>query len=346
MQSEANPAVLLEGDGIAAVCVARLLTDAGVRCIWHPNARPKLAAILLGEQTQHLLRELFPAAESNAGDLFEGFVEVKRRVVLWGDATRAFELPHRGIVAPEGDLLRRLWERVPPMEVAGSPQHARTSWRVHTTRTDAIARPEQGFGKREASFALVELQAGIAPDACWVESVPHGWLFLLSLGAGNATLIAAGDTPEVLLSSSQLIEPQIAGIVAHHSAVPAYPRLTSTLARPDFITCGSAAMSFDPLCGEGAGNAAREAFLAAAVVRASLLGHPGEHLAAHYTDRLRRGFLRHLQICLQFYSTGGQGEFWKMESASLRAGMQDLMRMVASEPERRFRLLDRDLIPA
>src|ERR1700710_1697836 len=86
LQGESKPVVLLEGDGIAAVCVARLLTDAGVGCIRQPNARPKLAAILIGEQTQHLLRELFSATENQPGDLFEGLVQIKRRVVLWGDA--------------------------------------------------------------------------------------------------------------------------------------------------------------------------------------------------------------------------------------------------------------------
>jgi hypothetical protein len=346
IQAESKPVVLIEGDGIAAVCVARLLTDAGVACVRQPNERPKLAAILVGEQTQHLLRELFPATETDPEDLFEGLVQIKRRVVLWGDAPQALELPHSGVVAPEGDLLRRLWGRVPPMATLDASPGRQPSLRVQTTRADAISRPEQGFGNREASFALVELHAGIAPDACWVESIAHGWLFLLALGGNKATLIAVGDNSESLLIGSRLVALQIAGTVAHHASVPAYPRLTSTLANAQSLTCGSAAMSFDPLCGEGAGNAVREAFLAAAVIRASVLGRPWEPLAEHYTDRLRRGFLRHLQLCLQFYSTGGQGPFWKTAEASLVAGIQDLAGLVRHEPTITFRLLDRDLVPA
>jgi hypothetical protein len=346
MQGKANPMVLLEGDGIASVCVARLLTDAGVNCLWQPNTRPKLAAILLGEQTQHLLRELFPTTQSDPNDLFHGFVQVKRRIVLWGNASEALELPHRGVVAPEGELLRRLWQRVPPIETWDRASHEQFSWRVQTSRTDASPRLEQNFGTREASFSIVELLPGITQDVCWVESVTHGWLFLLTLRGGRATLIAVGDTLQSLLRSSRLVAHQINGIVEHKASVPAYPRLTDIFVDADRITCGSAAMSFDPLCGEGAGNAVREAFLAAAIIRASLLGRPREQLADHYTDRLKRGFLRHLQICLQFYSTGGESNFWKTEAASLRAGIEQLQESIAREPAVQFRLMDRDLVPA
>ena len=343
MQRDDKPAVLLEGDGIAAACMARLLRDAGVGCVLQTNARAKLAAILVGEQTQGLLRELFPASESRPGDLFEGFLRVRRRVVLWGEAEQELELPHSGVVAPEGELLRRLWERVTPMSAGEGMGSLPPLWHVRTTRGDA---PEQSFGSREAGFALVELQAGVVADACWVESVPNGWLFLLALGTGRATLIAVGDTPECLLADSRLIARQIAGIGAPQASVAAHPRLSARLAGSDFIACGSAAMSFDPLCGEGAGNAVREAFLAAAVVRASLLGHSPELLAAHYTDRLRRGFLRHLQVCLQFYSTGGLGDFWSGSAASLVGGIEELRGLVAHEPAAQFRLFDRDLLPA
>ncbi len=346
MQDEANPTVLLEGDGIASVCVARLLTDAGVNCLWQPNARPKLAAILLGEQTQHLLRELFPATQSDPSDLFHGFVQVKRRIVLWGGASEALELPHSGVVAPEDELLQRLWQRVPPIEKFDGVPYEQFSWRVQTSRTDASTRLEQNFGNREASFAVVELLPGIAQDACWVESVAHGWLFLLAPGSSRATLIAVGDEPQALLRNSRLVAHQINSIVEHKVSVPAYPRLTDRLVGADMITCGSAAMSFDPLCGEGAGNAVREAFLAAAVIRASLLGQSREQLANHYTDRLKRGFLRHLQICLQFYSTGGESNFWKAEAASLLAGIEQLQKSVAREPAVQLKLIDRDLVPA
>jgi flavin-dependent dehydrogenase len=117
------------------------------------------------------------------------------------------------------------------------------------------------------------------------------------------------------------------------------------LAAPRRLACGTAAISFDPLCGEGTGNAVREAFLAAAVVRAALSGGDAEALAAHYTSRLQLGFLRHLQICQQFYNSGGHGEFWDAESDALRRGIGTLAAELQNQPAPRYRLMDRTLFP-
>jgi hypothetical protein len=343
--------VVLEGDGMASVCAARLLTDAGVSCVLERNARPKLAAILLGEQTQHLLRELFPIPKADEGDedLFEGFARISRRIVLWGDAPEPLNLPHRGVVAPEGELLARLWRRVPALASADPQQPVPAAgWRIQSTRANIAADQERCFGSRRARFALVELREGAEPEACWVESVADGWLFLLSLGGGKATLIAVGDTDTVdqLLAGSRLVATQVGRTLQEPSApIPAYPRLLRSLVEGGRVACGTAAMSFDPLCGEGAGNAVREAFLAAALIRAGLAGADPAALANHYTMRLTQGFLRHLQICLQFYSTGGSGRFWEREGDSLRKGIQSLQAELNAMRATGFKLVDRDLVP-
>ncbi len=104
-------------------------------------------------------------------------------------------------------------------------------------------------------------------------------------------------------------------------------------------------MNFDPLCGEGAGNAVREAFLAAAVVRAALQGHPVTELTKHYEDRLRRGFARHIEVCLQFYQSGGTSAFWKEQVDALHNGMPHLAALLTPAPPPSYRLVERDLIP-
>ena len=53
-----------------------------------------------------------------------------------------------------------------------------------------------------------------------------------------------------------------------------------------WLACGTAAMTFDPLCGDGTGNAVRESILAAAVIRAAAAGESSERLIAHYRCRL------------------------------------------------------------
>ncbi len=327
---------------MASVCTARLLTDAGVPCVLDLNCRPKLAAILLSAQTEHLLRGLFPATENGQEDIFSGFARVTRRIVGWGGDRVEADLPHQGMVAPEGELLRRLWRRVPSLPICDGSRSE--SWRIESSREGIDSAQERCIGSRNAWIASVDLSTEAELEACWVEAVQDGWLFMLSRGEGRATLIAAGDTVENLLLQSRLVARRVAKWVRQSGSIPIHPRLRQGMARDRSIYCGAAAMSFDPLCGEGAGNAIREAFLVAAVVRAEIGGADRERLTAHYDTRLRQGFLRHLQTCLPFYETGGMSRSWKDSCDELRAGIEDLLLELASAPRPFFRLVDRDLV--
>ena len=99
-------------------------------------------------------------------------------------------------------------------------------------------------------------------------------------------------------------------------------------------------MTFDPLCGEGAGNAAREAILACAAVRAIHAGQATEEVLAEYAMRLRLGFLRHLQNCLEFYQQDAPGEFWREELRRLEQGLSWTQEQLAAAGSPRFRLVD------
>src|SRR5260370_10458334 len=184
--------VLIEGDGIAAACCARLLTDAAITCVLAKGPRPTLAAVLLGEQTQHLLRALFPA-RSPDDDLFAGFATIRRRIVRWGIAEKAIDLPHYGLVVPEAELLRRLWQRVPHLPAATTQKGG---WKILSSRGSVPDPVELRCGSRQAYLAPVELVDDAEDHACWVESVSNGWLFLLSIGDGTASLICVADAIE------------------------------------------------------------------------------------------------------------------------------------------------------
>jgi hypothetical protein len=333
--------VLIEGDGIAAACCARLLTDAAIPCVLAKAPRPTLAAVLLGEQTQHLLRELFPAS-SPEDDLFAGFAAIRRRIVRWGFAEQAIELPHYGLVVPEAELLRRLWRRVPHLPAAATQKEG---WKILSSRGGVPAAVELRCGSRQAHLAPVELVDDAEDQACWVESVSNGWLFLLSLGDGTASFFCVADAIEPALNESTLVASRIRKRPEEYTQASAYPRILLLLASSQWLSCGTAAMTFDPLCGEGTGNAVREAILAAAVVQSALSGDAAEPLVEHYTSRLQQGFLRHLQICLQFYASGGKGTFWETECAALREGIRTLEAALQLQSSPRYRLVDRTLLP-
>ena len=157
-------------------------------------------------------------------------------------------------------------------------------------------------------------------SACWIESVDSGWLFLLPRGENEAaTLIAVGEMPGALLGQSRIIAGLIGALEGPAAEFPAYPRIAVPLCGDGWLACGAAAIGFDPLCGEGTGNAARQAYLATAIIAAVRKGEPVEDLLAHYTSRQMHGFLRHLQICLGFYQSAGSGDILAVRSSNAPA---------------------------
>jgi hypothetical protein len=331
------------GDGLAACCCAHLLSSGGFSLRVEPFTRSRPARLLLSEQTQSLLRDTFGAAH-----LFEHAQQVRKRIVLWGNAATPVELPHSGLVVHEQELLSELWNRVaipnPAPPLAGSPDPAWTVISVPKGESPARLR---GFGSRVATVAMVELTRRAADDCCWAESLPDGWLFLLPSGPGRAALISCGYSPDDLIEESRLIGGLVSGLEeatgAHQH--PAFPQIRDELCGPHWLACGSAAMMFDPLCGEGAGHAVREALLASAVIRASAKGSPDDTLLAHYANRFMHGFLKHLQVCLPFYRSGGSSHFWKTEAAALEEGIIGMQDRLREQAPPRYRLAGYELQP-
>ena len=196
-----------------------------------------------------------------------------------------------------------------------------------------------------SSSATARLRGGVPDDSCWVEAVRDGWLFLLAAGNGDAFMISVGLPLRDMLEQSRLVAGQIDSPGDTLAEFPSYPRILTDLTGPDWLACGSAAMSFDPVCGEGAGNAAREAILASAVLAAIHQGQEPQAVLAHYRSRLLGGFLRHLEISLDFYTQARQGPWWDSEIAHLQRGIEWTRAKMREVPAPRYRLVDFHLQP-
>jgi hypothetical protein len=216
-------------------------------------------------------------------------------------------------------------------------------WTIVTSRASDLLPYDCKFGSRNAFAISVRLNSGADRDACWVESLDSGWLFLLASGQENGFLLSIGASPEVQLEKSRLVEMQIESLKGPATQFPAYPRILSALCGPGWLACGSAAMAFDPVCGEGAANAVREAILASAVVRATSKGFATEDVFAHYSSRLTAGFLRHLEACRDFYVRGNSGPFWESELELLEQGIGQMHERLNRGPQSRYRLIDFEL---
>ena len=113
-------------------------------------------------------------------------------------------------------------------------------------------------------------------------------------GGEAGWLLSVGDGTESLLAGSRLVVKQLSDAGAPGSRFPSHPRIADPLCGAGWLTCGTAALGFDPLCEDGAGHAVREAIQASAVVRAAGAGGDVDALIAHYQWRLLAGFARHL----------------------------------------------------
>ncbi|HEX8766399.1 MAG TPA: hypothetical protein VF740_14620 [Candidatus Acidoferrum sp.] len=327
---QSPPAVLVRGSGIAASCCLRLLQEAHIVAA-DPGSRLKLPALLISQGTQNLLADVFQTT-----DLFYGLPAIRKRVVAWG-GKEVVVLPHSGVVVPENEIIERLRARIVGLSKDSVTENP--AWTIYSTRPTNPGTIVMNFGTRMAVVNEAELVERSDSDACWVEAVERGWLFLLPTGEGLGSLIAVGGPAEQLLENSRLVGPQVRKLGKRVVEFAAYPRILSRLCGDGWLACGTAAMSFDPLCGEGAGNAAREAILACAAVEAIFRGEPGKEVLAEYSLRLTLGFLRHLEKCREFYAGPVGKEFWSSELELIEKGVAWTKSQLAGAPNSRFRLV-------
>jgi hypothetical protein len=305
--------VLIRGEGIAATCCVKLLENAGVPVSVKRVDRPKLPAIMLGEVTQKLLSDVF-----HRSDIFDGLPRIRRRVVAWGRASKPAMLPHSAVVVSEQELWYRIGQQIPQIS---NDELEDADWTIFASAPLGPSCLEYHFGSRMAAASLAELKPGHDGEACWIESLETGWLFLLPTGTGTGWLLSVGSSAESLISMSSLIKNQIAGLLPSRGTFASHPRAAFPLSGSRWLACGSAAIGFDPLCGDGTGNAIREAILASAIIRAVGSGAGAESLVAHYQTRLLAGLLRHVGLCLDFYKSGQSGPWWAEQLADLERGL-------------------------
>jgi hypothetical protein len=291
--------------------------------------RPRVPAIVVSLATQTLIGGVFRQA-----DLFNDGRPIDRRIVSWGPGAEPVTLRHAAVVIEEAALIERL---EPPVQQARGGQSA--EWSIFASRPLPEPAVERHFGLRHAWAAAVDLKTGDT-TACWIESLERGWLFLIP-----GWLIAVGGVPETLLAESRLVADQIRGVRRERAEFPAYPRIADPVCGQGWLACGSAAMGFDPICGDGAGNAVREAILASALIRAAARGEPADRLLAHYRRRLTAGFQRHLELCLEFYRAGNRGAWWEAEIDALERGVAWCAAELAALPAFLYRLDGFDLFP-
>lgn len=307
--------ILIRGDGVAARSCARLLETAGYSIAAECAERIRLSAVMLPATSQRLFEGVIARTA-----VFQGLPRMRTRVVKWGPDAAPAHFPHSATVVSERVLL----EKIPfGPRSAGNPV-----WNVLSSPPFPGGATGHDFGSRTATVARVSLKKSCCHDACWIESLPDGWFFLIP-DTETAWLISVGESIDSQLRQSTLVAPQIDRVMPGAAAFPAHPSIVWPMCGHNWLACGSAALRFDPLCGDGTGHAIREAILASAVVKAAARGEDIDGLLSHYGLRLLAGFRRHLIVCEQFYRTGGDGPWWATQLQALHRGREWCDRLLA-----------------
>lgn len=320
--------VLIHGDGVAARCCAHLLGRAGFLVSVQPESRPRLPAIMLSEPAQQLIGDIFERP-----GMFRHLPCIRQRIVAWGQDAGPIALPHSAVVVSEKVLLESLGP------LPQDAESADVAWTIHASPPLPAAVAEHRFGSRVACAMQVELNDTAEPAACWVEALADGWLFLIAGERRSGWLLSVGLHPESLLEQSAMIRGRVARAHSPTAQFPAAPRLVVPLGGRGWMACGTAAMAFDPLCGDGTAHAVREAILASAVIQAATEGEDVDALLAHYETRLTSGFHRHLIHCLPYYAPGRGGLWWQSEADAVARGIAWCDTRLGGDPRYRFRLV-------
>jgi len=337
--------VRVSGRGVAAASAAQCLSARGVDVIGdaqNPGVIRQAPVVMLGDQARALLVDVF-AGHAGLADVMAGAHRIERRVVRWGeDEPQTFG--HAGLVVP-GDLLARTLP-VPDPSAAPGP----AAFTLSTTpSTDArLLR----FGAREAVAVPVVLTDGADRGAALVEALDHGWLFLIPTGGDDGWLLAVGADPDQALRDSRLVAPAVAATGAVSSSFETAPRMLDDPTAAHRLTVGSAALAFDPICGDGTASAVRGGILAAAIA-AAMTGadlpvlDPGldcERLTGHYRSMMIAAMRRHLTVSWPFYARGGRSQWWAGQADALAEGHAWCTRQLAEAGEARFVLAGDRLI--
>lgn len=322
--------VAIAGGGVAAACCAHLLAQRRIATQVVATPRRGAPVVMLSAAAVALLRDVL-----DRRDLFAHAPRITRRIVAWG-GNAPLAMPHDAIVVT-ADALAELM----PAGSMSAPQPADLTIRTAAHPTE----PMQRFGTRDAAATTVRLTDPGAAQDCWIESLDAGWLFLIPLGSdGDAWLLSVGISIDEALDRSRHVAPCITigeGPVARFDPAP---RLAARATGDDWLVCGSAAIAFDPIAGDGTAQAVRAAILAAAVVGGIAQGGNAAALKAHYAAMLTAAMRRHLQLCAPFYRSGGIGPWWRTAHDTLATGYDACTRQLAVTPPPRYVLHGHDLV--
>jgi hypothetical protein len=346
MSADASkPRVHIAGCGVSASLSALLAVRQGCCVSFDPGEAAHERIVVVPRSTVELVEEL--TGLSIEDSIVSRWVNNRR--IAWEQ--RAFqEVPAQSLILDAGALARAIAQLVldePPPANAIKVEDA-ADWTLIAERSYSFADRETA-GKRRAVIGWVEELPNFDGASTVVASVPQGWLFASPHPVSGIALVVVSpsvcdgtNSSEVLQDALEFLWPGCRTDLwcSTGPSVLAAPSFAPSCASHGWMAIGEAAVFFDPLRGDGVGNAIRGALLAHAVQVAIKGGQEPEDCLSHYRERLAGVFNSHLQSSALHYSRAWNAPIWHQEIE----GMRECALRLAAHSTPRFRLVGHRLV--
>lgn len=180
-------------------------------------------------------------------------------------------------------------------------------------------------GTRQALGAWVPRLPGLDSATTVVACTPGAWLCATPHPASGVAVVVvhpvtgAACGADILRSAVDFLWPGYGAGIERVSerGVAAAPSHVPDCAAHGRIAIGEAAITFDPLRGDGVGHAVRGALLANSVIGAIADGESEQACLRYYRARLAHAFAVHVQTCRAYYLRAWNAHVWTDEIASM-----------------------------
>src|SRR5665213_2110891 len=153
-----------------------------------------------------------------------------------------------------------------------------------------------------------------------MEAISDGWVFLLPVGGGSASLQFVSipsrvplPDPALVVAATRAIRDAIDKVGAWSDPIPCMPRARLPPAGIGRLAVGEGALAFDPISGDGVGHALRGVVLAVTTLHEIAIGKDIGECLDGYADTLRRAMGQHVRTCLGLYADAPFAAAWKDE---------------------------------
>lgn len=166
------------------------------------------------------------------------------------------------------------------------------------------------FGTRRTLSTQISNTSRNLKRTCVLLSLQDIWIFIFPYNETQLVLqIMTTEISDSILNKAathiQTYFPEINNVPLDrksYNIFPSFPWIGGSFQSMNKIFVGNSIVSYDPLCGDGLGNALRSALLATAIASSTDSDEIKKDMFEYYKQRVTLNFINHINTCLKFYS--------------------------------------------